>query len=250
MRAIGSMSAMSVRAAQLAEIGSLRVHDLARERERVRARARTRAGKPDVRGGDAELRHQVEERLLVVDGGIGDRRRLQTVAQRLVVELYAARLPREGGRAPVPVVDELVFLHVNPNLTEREGADSSRRARDDADGMWLASSRHANAERASATCAVASLAAIKGDGTLARSPRALGCAPSCRMRAQRSPRETPKRSTRRSRSPRSPRPRARRASAAIGSPRVSARSRSRTCGAMRPATSRARARARKMWRRW
>ena len=68
----------------------LRIHYFLRQRERVRARARARAGKPDVRGGDAELRHQVEECLLVFDGWIGDGWRLQPIAQRLVVELHAA----------------------------------------------------------------------------------------------------------------------------------------------------------------
>ena len=65
--------------------------DLAREVERVGARARAGAGEADVGGGDAERDHQVEQRLLVLDGGIGDRRTLQAIAQRLIVRAPRGR---------------------------------------------------------------------------------------------------------------------------------------------------------------
>ena len=195
MRAIGSMSVASVRAAQFGGDRELRVHDLLRERERVRARARAGAGKPDVRGRDAELRHQVEQRLLVIDGRIGDGRRLQPIAQRLVVELHAARLPGKAGRARVPVVDELVFFHVGPNLTGSAGVDSRQCRAVRPWNVQGARGRRQCRAREHGTCAAASVAAIKRDGSLLRSSRAVGRAPS--RRCARSTRRTRCRNARR-----------------------------------------------------
>jgi hypothetical protein len=50
----------------------------------------------------------VEDAELVLDGRIGDGRRLQAVAQRLVVELDLPRRPRGLLAFDVPVVDEVL----------------------------------------------------------------------------------------------------------------------------------------------
>ena len=75
-----------------------RVHDLARQPfdrgDDVRARAR----QADVRRVDAERLHQVEDRDLVLDRRAPHGRRLEPVAQRLVVDLDGARGP--GKTAP------------------------------------------------------------------------------------------------------------------------------------------------------
>ncbi len=86
-------------------------HDLAREGERVGHRARTGAGQPDVRTGDAERDHEVEQFLLALDVRIRDRRALQPIAQCLVVQLDAAGAPIECAGRGIPVVDEIAFLH-------------------------------------------------------------------------------------------------------------------------------------------
>jgi hypothetical protein len=45
---------------------------------------------------------------LVVDGGIGDGRRLQPIAQRLVIELDLARRTRRLFAMDVPIVDQVL----------------------------------------------------------------------------------------------------------------------------------------------
>ena len=97
--AIGVMSATVVRAAQLARTVSLRIDDLARQPLDVLHHVRAGAGQADVGGVDAELVDQVEDLDLLVDGRRAHRRRLQPVAQRLVVQ-HA----RVAGLAGAPIL--------------------------------------------------------------------------------------------------------------------------------------------------
>ena len=64
--------------------------DLARQPLDVADHVRTRAGEADVRRVDAELLHEMEDLELLVDRRRRYRRRLQPVAERLVVEEHAA----------------------------------------------------------------------------------------------------------------------------------------------------------------
>ncbi len=64
---IGTMSAATVRAAQLGRIFIRGVHDLARQPRHRRDDVRARARKADVRGVDAERLHQVEDLELLLD---------------------------------------------------------------------------------------------------------------------------------------------------------------------------------------
>ena len=81
------------------------VGDLARHQLRRRPRECRRARQSDVRRVDAERIHQVQQLDLLFDRRLADRRRLQAVAQRLVVKanvtigLLQLRLDR------VPVVN-------------------------------------------------------------------------------------------------------------------------------------------------
>ncbi len=94
---IGTMSAATVRAAQLGRIVSFaRTISWARRGHR-RDDVRSGARQADVGGVDAERLHQVQDADLLVDRRALDRRRLQAVAQRLVVDLHA---PRAGEAAP------------------------------------------------------------------------------------------------------------------------------------------------------
>ncbi len=83
------------------------VGDLARQTGDVRRRPRSRAGQPDVRGVDPEPVHEMEDLDLLLDGGIGDRGRLEPVAERLVVELDGLGGLDEVARLVVPVVDQV-----------------------------------------------------------------------------------------------------------------------------------------------
>ena len=96
--AIGLMSATIVRAAQLARIFR-RPSAIARaSRSTSRATLRPGAGQADVGGVDAERVHVVQDLDLLVDRRRPHRRRLQPVAQRLVVE-HRDRLARPAATA-------------------------------------------------------------------------------------------------------------------------------------------------------
>ncbi len=90
--AIGSMSATTVRAAQFGLDAEARVDNLLRQALDVADDVRARAGKADVCGVDAEAVDQVEDAKLLLDGRAAHRRRLQPVAQGLVVEQSRAAL--------------------------------------------------------------------------------------------------------------------------------------------------------------
>ena len=80
--------------------------DLPRQRLAVRQRARAGPRQTDVQHIDADRFHQVEDLDLLVDGGIVDGGRLQSVAQRLVVKQNPAR-GLHGSRIDlVPVVNQ------------------------------------------------------------------------------------------------------------------------------------------------
>jgi hypothetical protein len=77
--------------------------DLARQPFDIADDVRAGAGEANVGGIDAEPIDQVEDFDLLIDGRRPHRRRLQAVAQRLVVEHHARRLGRRADL--VPVVD-------------------------------------------------------------------------------------------------------------------------------------------------
>src|SRR5256886_7731398 len=72
-----------------------------------------RPGEPDIRRHDPEVRHQVEQPPLDLDGGIPHRGGLQPVPQRLVVQLDPCPRPVERRPAAplVPVVNQLALVH-------------------------------------------------------------------------------------------------------------------------------------------
>ena len=91
--------------------GDLLVPDLLRQSAYVLHRPGPGAGEPDVRGRDPQIRHQVEQTHLDVEGGIVGRRRLQSVAQRLIVQVHARPGPVEHRFGPVPVVNQCPLVH-------------------------------------------------------------------------------------------------------------------------------------------
>ncbi len=118
----------------IGEDGQLRVPDFPGERAHLLHDARSRPRQPDVRGHDAQVGHQVQETLFVVERGIGDGGRLQAVPQRLIVQVHPRPRPveRRGAVCPVPVVDQIALLHgtsvtrvpvqVKRRLPDSEGA--------------------------------------------------------------------------------------------------------------------------------
>src|SRR5258708_38247201 len=85
----------------------LAFRDLPRQKLDVRHSPWPRAGQPDICEVDAEFLHQVQDPDLVFDPWIFDRRRLQTVTQRLVVKQdFAWKLSVSAGYR-VPIVDEM-----------------------------------------------------------------------------------------------------------------------------------------------
>src|SRR6266550_9596108 len=92
----------------------LMIADLHCERPYLVDDARTGARQADVGGHDAQVGHQVQQPLFYLQRRIGHGRRLQPVAECLVVEINPGTAPIErtvwSARA-VPVVDELPFLH-------------------------------------------------------------------------------------------------------------------------------------------
>ena len=75
-----------MRAAQLAVHLQALIGDLARQPLDVAHHVRPGARQPDVGGLDPEPIDQVQDAQLLVDDRAADRRRLQPVAQRLVIE--------------------------------------------------------------------------------------------------------------------------------------------------------------------
>ena len=109
MRTMGSMSRIIGARRAVGTDLQLGIDDLAAQGLDVGLGPRARAGEPDVGGLDAQRLHQVQDAFLGLDRGIHDRRRLQPVAQRLVVEHQAAGRA-EAGRAIglIPVVDQFL----------------------------------------------------------------------------------------------------------------------------------------------
>jgi hypothetical protein len=85
----------------------LLLDDLAREALDSLLHVRPRAGQTDVGVIDADVVHVMKDADLVVERRITDRRRLKSVAQRLVVEFDLARRLRRLLAGDVPVVDEV-----------------------------------------------------------------------------------------------------------------------------------------------
>ena len=113
---IGTMSAATVRAAQLGRIFSLpRTISWAR-RVTVSTTWGPAPGQADVGRVDAEGLHEVQDPDLLVDRGALDGRRLQAVPQRLVVELHAAARGVHRAAGAVPVVDEVGVRRVQEDL--------------------------------------------------------------------------------------------------------------------------------------
>ena len=103
-RRSAATSLTTVRAAQFGRIFSFDVDDLARQPLDVADDVRAGAGQADVGGVDADLVEQPQDAELLIDGRRAHRRRLQPVAQRLVVEHDDRR--RAARRVAIPVVDE------------------------------------------------------------------------------------------------------------------------------------------------
>ena len=104
---IGAMSATTVRGAVRANREPL-LRDDAREAFDVLGDLRARARQPEVRGVDAEAVHPPENVDLLVDRRHADRRRLQSIPQRLVVQ-HRRRLTVTRAKAvAVPVVNQWV----------------------------------------------------------------------------------------------------------------------------------------------
>src|SRR5881397_3009400 len=93
--------------------GKLVVADLFGERPHLIDDARTGARQADIGGYDAEVRHQVQQPLFDVERRVRDRRRLQAIAQRLVIQINPGARPIEAAvyARAVPVVDKLALLH-------------------------------------------------------------------------------------------------------------------------------------------
>ena len=106
----------SARAVSL-EVKPLR-RDFLRETQDVRLRARTGAGQANIDGVDAQLGHQMQNSQLVFDLRIGHRRRLDAVAQRLVVELRLRAVARRL-IVSVPVMDQRLMGHTLEKNTGR-----------------------------------------------------------------------------------------------------------------------------------
>ncbi len=87
----------------------VRADDFAGEGFRVSESARAGAGQADVDGLYAERFHQVQDFDFFSDARIVDRRILQAVAERFVVEHHAAANRDFGAGVGVPIVDEFVF---------------------------------------------------------------------------------------------------------------------------------------------
>ena len=112
-RTIGSISAMTVRAAQFGAIGSLWSRISLARALHLLDDTGTRPRQADIGGDDTEVRHQVQQPLFDVERRIGDRRGLQAVAQGLVVQFNPGTGPIEAAvyTRAVPVVDKLALIH-------------------------------------------------------------------------------------------------------------------------------------------
>src|SRR5687768_4193924 len=95
--------------AQLLQLGRF-----PRELDDLVARARRCAGESDIRAVDPKLVHQLEQALLDADRRIAHRWTLQTVAERLVVELDGTVVRLHRAAVAVPVVDETIELAHGP----------------------------------------------------------------------------------------------------------------------------------------
>ncbi len=105
----GVMSPSVVRAAQLGRMRSFAATISLREALDVAHHVRSGARQSDVHRIDVERLHQVEDAQLLIDRRGADARRLQAVAQRLVVEHHRpGRIRRRVDR--VPVVNQRVHV--------------------------------------------------------------------------------------------------------------------------------------------
>ena len=66
---------------------------------------------------NAERIHQVEQLDLLFDGRVNHRRRLQAIAQRLVVQFDATRR-RVFAPDGVPIINQLVSIHTAASLED------------------------------------------------------------------------------------------------------------------------------------
>ena len=89
---------------------ALELRGLFRQGNDRRACLRRRTGQADVGAVDPERVHEMEEAFLDVERRIPDRRALQAVAKRLVIELDRAVVGARGAPIAIPVVDQLVEL--------------------------------------------------------------------------------------------------------------------------------------------
>jgi hypothetical protein len=80
------------------------VDDLARQPFDIAHDMGSRTGEADVGGIDAERIDQMQNANFLVDIRASDRRRLQPIAQRLIVQHHAAG--RRGALEPVPVINQ------------------------------------------------------------------------------------------------------------------------------------------------
>ena len=89
------------------------VADLLGEGAHLLHHARAGARQADVGRDNPQVGHEVQQPPLDFERRVLDRRRLQPVAQGLVVEIHAGAGPIEAGRpfGPVPVVDQVALVH-------------------------------------------------------------------------------------------------------------------------------------------
>src|SRR5271157_135554 len=85
----------------------VRPANLARQGFAMRQGTRTGSGQPKVEHVDTKALHQMEDLDLLLNGRIADRRRLQPVAQRFVIQQDLARRYHRAGVDGVPVVNEI-----------------------------------------------------------------------------------------------------------------------------------------------
>ena len=86
-------------------------HDFPRQRGHVLDRARSRARQPEIERVDPERLHQMKNFNLLGNRGIAHRRRLQPIAQALIVEQNRPRRLQPRRMILVPVVDEFGGVH-------------------------------------------------------------------------------------------------------------------------------------------
>ena len=87
--------------------------------------ARAGAGQPDVGHLDAEVIHQMQDFNFVADGRIVNRRGLQPVAERLVIQVDRFAGEAAGTTGRIPVVNERVPVRYYLALLNTYGLSST-----------------------------------------------------------------------------------------------------------------------------